>query len=98
MVRSSDYAVQRCLAIVRLVRAFAYPLRQQIDGFKDLAAALGLSRKYAADLLRISYLAPDIIAAIIDGLQPASLTRTRLIEAPNVPLVWDSQRVALGFA
>lgn len=54
--------------------------------------------KHAADLLRVSYLAPEILTAIISGKQPADLTRARLIKMPRMPLGWQDQRAALGFA
>lgn len=67
------------------------------NSFDGLAKALGFSREYAADLLRLSYLAPDIVDAIIDGRQPAALTRTRLIKMPRLSADWHEQRVQLGF-
>lgn len=48
-------------------------------------------------LLRISYLAPDIVAAILDGRQPAQLTRQRLARTTNLPIDWQQQREMLGF-
>ncbi len=66
--------------------------------FDELANAIGYSREHAADLLRIGYLAPDIITAILEGRQPANLTRTKLTRWPALPLDWQQQRVALGFA
>ncbi|MDP3674378.1 MAG: recombinase family protein [Novosphingobium sp.] len=70
---------------------------QSATSFDGLARALGYSREHAADLLRLSYLAPDIISSIIDGRQPAELTRTRLMKMPRVPLGWQQQRSVLGF-
>lgn len=69
---------------------------QAID-FGELATAIGYGREHAADLLRVSWLAPDIIAAILEGRQPAGLTRRTLIKAPQLPLDWAGQRRALGF-
>lgn len=47
-------------------------------------------------LLSLNYLAPDIIAAIHDGRQPAGLTRKGLVNS-NLPLDWALQRKLLGF-
>jgi site-specific DNA recombinase len=41
----------------------------------DLAHEKGMGTSHFARLLRLNYLAPDIQAAIVDGRQPASLTR-----------------------
>ena len=49
-------------------------------------------------LARLSYLAPDIVSAIVAGNQPASLNGRRLLRAANLPLDWDGQRQLLGFA
>jgi hypothetical protein len=37
------------------------------DDFDVVADAIGYGREHAADLLRIGYLAPDIISTILDG-------------------------------
>ena len=49
-----------------------------------------------ARLVRLNYLAPDIIAAILDGTQPASLTRKGLLRF-DLPTDWRLQRILLGF-
>jgi site-specific DNA recombinase len=48
-------------------------------------------------LVRLNYLAPDIVTAIVDGTQPATLTRRQLIEC-DLPIDWDLQRRLLGFS
>jgi hypothetical protein len=65
--------------------------------FSDLALRLGYSREHAADLIRVSYLAPDIIAAILEGRHRPNLTRTRLIRARPLPMTWSEQRRLFGF-
>jgi site-specific DNA recombinase len=47
-------------------------------------------------LVRLNYLAPDILTAIVDGTQPPTLTRRRLIEC-DLPIDWELQRRLLGF-
>jgi hypothetical protein len=49
-------------------------------------------------LARLSYLAPDIISAILAGNHPPDLNGRRLLRAANLPLDWDRQRQLLGFA
>ena len=56
------------------------------------------SRAHLQQLLRISWLAPDIMSAIVDGSQPATLTGRRLLRATNIPLAWAEQRKLFGFA
>jgi len=56
------------------------------------------SPRYLKGLARISWLAPDMISAILDGSQPPQLTGRRLIRANAIPLDWPSQRKMFGFA
>lgn len=49
-------------------------------------------------LAQLAYLAPDIIAAILDGEQPKTLTSRRLLKLPALPLGWADQCKLLGFA
>ncbi|MFT5330910.1 MAG: site-specific DNA recombinase [Parasphingorhabdus sp.] len=49
-------------------------------------------------LTRLSFLAPDIISAIIDGSQPENLTGRRILRMGNIPLCWKAQRAMLGFS
>ena len=62
-----------------------------------IAADLGRCRGELADQMRLSYLAPDIVVAILEGRQPESLKAKHLASA-NLPLDWQDQRVMLGFA
>jgi hypothetical protein len=49
-------------------------------------------------LCALSYLAPDIIRAILEGLQPRDLTAEKLLAHSRLPLGWLDQRTVLGFA
>ena len=66
--------------------------------FAALAQREGVSRSYFTRLVRLSYLAPDITQAILDGRQPRDLTAEKLLEHSRLPLAWHDQRIALGFA
>ena len=52
----------------------------------------GVSRSYFTRLVRLSYLAPDIIQAILDGRQPRDLTADKLLAHSRLPLTWHEQR------
>jgi site-specific DNA recombinase len=58
----------------------------------------GVSRSYFTRLVGLSYLAPDIMQAILDGRQPLNLTADKLLEHSRLPLAWQDQRIVLGFA
>jgi site-specific DNA recombinase len=66
--------------------------------FAALAVQEGVSRSYFTRVVRLSYLAPDITQAILDGHQPRDLTAEKLLEHSRLPLAWHDQRTALGFA
>jgi site-specific DNA recombinase len=66
--------------------------------FAALAQREGVGRSYFTRLVRLSYLAPDITQAILDGRQPRDLTAEKLLEHSRLPLAWHDQRTVLGFA
>jgi site-specific DNA recombinase len=65
--------------------------------FAALAKREGVSPSYFTRLVRLSYLAPDITQAILDGRQPRDLTADKLLAHSRLPLGWHEQRTALGF-
>ena len=80
----------------------AYLAREALRAAQDqsiakIAASLGYSRDYFGVLLRVASLAPDIVSAILDGCQPASLNRQKLARMSDLPIAWSAQRKVLGF-
>lgn len=88
--RLIDLMVEARVAYQRLIASDAMSL-------EALAAEHGHSRKHYARLLRLAALAPDIVAAILDGRQPVGMSRQGLLAAGDVPLGWREQRSALLF-
>ena len=66
--------------------------------FAAVAKREGVTPSYFTRIVRLSYLAPDIIQAILDGRQPRDLTADKLVAHSRLPLAWHDQRTALGFA
>lgn len=62
----------------------------------DLSAKVGCHPKRFTRIVRLNYLAPDIIASILDGAQPASLNCSKLM-ASEIPMDWSLQRRLFGF-
>ena len=95
-VRRPDARLIRLLIKARRFNAALH----RTDGvpFAALAEREGVSPSYFTRLVRLSYLAPDIIQAIIDGRQPRNLTPDKLLAHSRLPLAWHDQRTALGFA
>lgn len=61
----------------------------------SIASREGVSTTYATRIMPLAFLAPDIVEAIYEGLQPADL-KVKALSA-NLPLDWAAQRRALGF-
>jgi hypothetical protein len=57
-----------------------------------------LTPAYVSRLVDLSFLAPNILAAIVSGETYADLTASRLQAISNIPLDWPSQRSLLGFS
>ena len=66
--------------------------------FAVLAKQEEVSPSYFTRLVRLSYLAPDITEAILDGRQPRDLTTDKLLAHSRLPLGWHEQRTVLGIA
>jgi DNA invertase Pin-like site-specific DNA recombinase len=64
----------------------------------DVAQAEGLTSSYFTRVLRLTYLAPDITRAILDGRHPRDLTAQNLLAHSRLPLSWPEQRRVLGVA
>lgn len=88
-------------ALVRLLQN-ARKAQQLVEerrdlGIGELASKFGCRPGHFSRLVRLNYLAPDIVTAIIDGTQPLTLSKDDLLKA-NLPTDWPLQRKLLGFA
>ena len=90
-------ACQGVKLLIRARRFNAAVVRSDGVPFAALAEREGVSRSYFTRLVRLSYLAPDIIQAILDGRQPRDLNADKLLLHSRLPLAWNEQRTALGF-
>ncbi len=88
--------------LIRLiVRAHAFRDKLLQAGAKHIAEVAveeKLNPSYLTRVARLSYLAPAIIDAILDGHQPRDLTAAKLLDHSRLPLTWRQQHQALGFA
>ena len=62
----------------------------------ELGAHFGRDGQYFKKVLKLNYLAPDILISIREGTQPHHLTRRHLTDV-SLPLDWELQRKLLGF-
>jgi len=62
---------------------------------QQLAKTQGRCRTHISNLIKVSYLAPEIVTMVLEGRQPPTLTR-RALMAVELPLRWADQRILLG--
>jgi len=94
--RAADPALLRLLVRARtLARRLA---GHSASTLEEAGAQENMGAPYAARLMRLNFLAPDIVVAILNGRQPAGLTATKLMADTRLPLGWSAQRLELGFA
>ena len=67
-----------------------------VSSMNTLAKREGVTQRYIAHLLKLAYLAPDIMEAITRGDIPSSISLDRLKK--GFPLDWEEQRQTLGFS
>jgi site-specific DNA recombinase len=89
--------------IAELIRE-AFAIRNQLlsgsdDSIEAMRARIGVNKFRLTSLVRLSYLAPGIIHALLAGRHPIGLTPTRLLRlSKDLPHDWQEQRQFLGFA
>ncbi len=90
-----DRSLQRLIAQAR--RFSDLVMTSNGRQIKDLAAEAGVSSSYFTRVFRLSFLAPEITKAIIQGRQPYQLSAIKLIGAGRFACVWSDQRRQFGF-
>jgi hypothetical protein len=48
--------------------------------------------------MRVGFLSPRIVEAIVDGRQPEELTASTLSQRLDLPALWQAQEAVLGLA
>ena len=94
---TADPAMMRLILRARLM--WERVRRGEVAGLGELATQEGVSGSYASRLVRLAFLAPDILIAIVNGRHPAGLSAAGLLQEcrRGLPLDWQHQRDALGF-
>ncbi len=63
----------------------------------EFAASKGISTSWATRMMRLVYLSPRIVTAILEGRQPVGLTANKLMQDTRLPMDWREQERRLGF-
>ena len=61
----------------------------------QLGAHHGVTKTYVSRVIRLNFLAPQIVESIIAGTQPVALDAKRLLALHDLPLAWSEQGSAL---
>jgi DNA invertase Pin-like site-specific DNA recombinase len=72
-------------------------LQSEDATLKGTATRLHISPSWLTRILRLTWLAPDIVKSILNGSQPPELTARQLLLDTRFPLDWEAQRQHLGF-
>lgn len=67
----------------------------KFESISDLAREIGLDVSFAARLMRLTLLSPDIIEAVLMGEEPSGLSLNTLTSRQSA--IWSEQRRLLGF-
>ncbi len=88
------------IKLIAKARSWWIELRDgKIESQKDLATREKLDRGDVSRILKLAFLAPDIVRAILAGEQPIDLTANTLMrQASKLPHDWSRQKTLLGFA
>ena len=82
----------------------AFAIRNQLlsgshDSIEAMSGRLGMNKGRLTSLVRLSYLDPEIVRALLAGSQSNALTPSRLLRlSQDLPHDWKEQRRFLGFA
>ena len=91
--RTPDYRLKNLLIRARKARLLLEDERSV--SIATIAREVRCGPTQFARLIRINYLAPDIVASILDGRQPKTLTSRTLLNC-DLPMDWALQRQLLG--
>lgn len=82
--------------IARSHRFQSLLMRGEGRSMAELAGEAGVSASYFTRILKLSFLAPELVQAILSGRHPLALTAKRLSLDTALPNAWSDQKVLLG--
>ena len=83
-------------SIARAQRWFDQLLAGEVKSLAAIAAREGLNYRFVGKIIRLAFLAPEIVEAIAEGRQPPELSTELLTKRIRLPLDWDDQKRLLG--
>jgi len=92
--KQPDHSLYRLLAQAQRYNEMV--MRNGGKRMGELAAEAGVGSSYFTRILRLSFLAPDIVKTILHDRHPIELTAKRLANEFRLPLTWEEQRKKLA--
>lgn len=89
-----DHSLHRVIAQAHRYRTMV--MRNGGKTMTELADEAGVGGSYLSRILRLGFLAPDIVTAILRDRHPIALTAKRLASEIRLPIAWEDQRSLLG--
>jgi hypothetical protein len=83
-------------AVARARRWSQELISGRVQSMDELAKREGIDRRSVRRLLRLGFLSPRIVEAIVEGHQPPDLTVIGLTRRVDLPPLWRAQEQALG--
>jgi site-specific DNA recombinase len=102
LVEDSNGDAAADLSLLRII-ARAHDVQERLVqntklSVHDIARAERVTAAYIYTLLRLPWLAPDIITAVVNGRQPPQLNAKKLMRVTaHLPTDWAEQKALLGF-
>jgi site-specific DNA recombinase len=90
-----DRALMKTIA--RAHQWFEQLVSGEVKSLAELAAREGVHYRFVGKVIRLAFLAPEILERIAEGRQPLELTTELLTKRLQLPIDWDDQRQLLGF-
>jgi hypothetical protein len=91
--RKPDHSLCRVLAQAH--RYHGMVMRAGGKTIAELAAEAGVGGSYFTRILRLSFLAPEVVKAILHNRHPIDLNAKRLVNQTRIPIVWKEHRALL---
>ena len=78
-------------------RWFAQIARGEATSVREIARTAEIYGGDVSRYMRLAFLVPDIVEAILSGNHPIELTAEQLKRCPRIPRSWSEQRMTFGF-
>ena len=78
--------------IARAHRWFEQLVSGEVKSLTEIAVREGINYRFVGKIVRLAFLAPEIVEAIAEGKQPPELSAELLTKRVRLPLDWDDQK------